>query len=216
MAKLLLIEGLPGTGKSSLAAMLAAEFSNRNLEHRLILESSEINPLRFKEGTSAETEIGEFLTSVQEQWRDFVKAALQDETTIILEGMVFQQQINYLTWINRLQNIHPIVEEIFKAIAPLSSRLIYLRNQDPEKAMTDLMSIRGELWVQEKIRPVSNSPYAEARRLVFPEALNSLILDLQATTDSLFHVAPFVKTEIDVTNRDWGNINQKALAFALV
>jgi len=74
MGRFVFIEGLPGTGKSSIAKNLADSLAAQGISTRLILEAAPENPLRFNTGTDQSIDVVRFVNSIMKQWVKFTQA----------------------------------------------------------------------------------------------------------------------------------------------
>lgn len=215
MGRFVFIEGLPGTGKSSIAKNLADSLAAQGISTRLILEAAPENPLRFNTGTDQSIDVVRFVNSIMKQWVKFTQAqAGAYEEIIIIDGMVFQQQVNFLYWMNANLILQSLMAEIFKSIDAISAQLIFFRRHDPIEAMMTLMAARGNAWIKEKILPIDESPFGIAHKLGYPQALEKFVNEIQAANDDLFEKWPTAKTLINVSDNDWQRINLAALAAA--
>lgn len=212
MPKIIIIEGLPGSGKSTTAQYIFEQLKSSKSSCVLLLESSENNPLRYQSGTSESTNVETFLQAIIFQWKSFISENNKTDKLFIIEGMTFQQQVNFLTWINKQDKILPLVKSIQKLLAQCDSHLIYFSHQNPVLSMRHTLEVRGKDWVNEKVLPISNSPFALERSLIYPEAFDSFILEIQKINNELFANFPQKKTQIDITDQKWKRIQLEIMS----
>ena len=213
MASLILIEGLPGSGKSSLAAHIHEYLKSQGKNSELMLETAHVNPFRFKAGTSQETVIDEFLTSIPDQWRSFADLNAPTEKLFVQEGMTFQQQVTILIWMNRANDIDPLIQKIHANLARFDCALIFLKSTRYQQSLRETVVKRGTKWIEEKLKPIASSPFALVRGLQFPDALTEMLEEMNRINDKLYGEFPFKKKTIDITNRDWPRIQHEAETF---
>lgn len=208
-----LVEGLPGSGKTSVAEFLSEFLLSKGCLNELFLEASPNNPFRYKEGTGEGITVDEFVASIRCQWQAFKTQNAKKSHLVIQESMTFQQQVNFLVWMDRIAEIKPITQYIEEQLKELAPALLYLRQSDPSEALQNIIKVRGSKWEEEKIRPVERSPFAEARGLNYPEASLSFIREVHRITDDLYNAFPYGKSCIDVTDRNWKTVMDKATVW---
>lgn len=150
--KLIIIDGMPGSGKTTCATMLSEQLSSWNISNRCILELEEKHPL-FIEGyqfTSFEDEgqANVFIDKLQSLFRDFVQERLVSPQDItIIESVLFQDAIScaYHMGMNpdMLLNFSSSLQEILSPLEPL---LIYFYQVNVEGQWRFICSVRGNQW----------------------------------------------------------------------
>lgn len=150
--KLIIIDGMPGSGKTTCATMLSDQLSAWNVSNRCILELEDNHPLfiqgykfsSFEDDTQADL----FIEGLQALFRAFVQdtlASTQDIT--IIESVLFQDAINcaYHMGMNhdKLLNFSLALQEILSPLEPL---LIYFYQVNVEGQWRFICSVRGNEW----------------------------------------------------------------------
>ena len=94
--KLILIEGIPGSGKSTIALNLANAISTRRIKCQCYLEWAEDNPIFI----GNMEDLSEIISSsklreqnVLQQWQNFTQKARQQVTVNIIESRFWQSQV---------------------------------------------------------------------------------------------------------------------------
>jgi adenylate kinase family enzyme len=202
---IILVEGLPGTGKSTFSKKLERYYKAREKNVRLILETDEMNPFRYQAGTSEDTNYDDFAKNIVNAWQEFLKD-YNDEGFLIQESMTIQQQVNYPLWIDEGRKSEELVFQIFKKLAHFSPKMIYLYNSDSVASFQQTMKERGEKWIKEKIEPISMSPWAQNRGLKYPQALEEFIQSVKSYTESILESCPFEVIKVNVDSKNWDSI----------
>jgi hypothetical protein len=94
----------------------------------------------------------------------------------------------------------------------LCARLVlYLCQDDVERAVRNVCAERGEAWVKYQVDWKLKGPYAVRRNLVGLDGLIALYQDYRSLTDVLFDRLSLDKMAIENSGRDWARYNQQIL-----
>lgn len=201
MLKTVFIEGLPGSGKSTTATNLGRHLISNGESVKVILEPDEVNPFRLEAGTSQDVQPSFFIQQISKQWMDFLSQNSFRNGYLIQEAMTIQQQVNYLLWMNRKEDITPLVLKLFDLSKDLNPYLIYLYQNDATSSFQSTMLSRGQSWVEQKVKPIVNSPFANGKNKDHIALMNSFIGEVQTITDSLFDLFPYKKLKVDISGQ---------------
>jgi hypothetical protein len=147
VARLVLVEGLPGSGKTSVAKHLSPALRSRGIAAVGIRELDPDHPvvprsvMRLAGGD-------DYAERCLERWEAFVDAA--PEAATIIEGCAFQSTVRFL-FANGASGDEICVywERFEKLIAPLSPRFVYLYQDDPAGFMESRTLVRrGSEWTE--------------------------------------------------------------------
>ncbi|MBV9354752.1 MAG: hypothetical protein JO023_04425 [Chloroflexi bacterium] len=185
--RLILVEGLPGAGKSSTARQLATNLSGRGIASRCLLEvepnhplnvGGDLHPVAGAAGTglfehyTTEAYVAESLR----RWRRFVAQASEAPATSVLDSYPYQNATRVLLQMDastdRIEQYMADVEGIAEPLAPV---LIYLDRTDSRHALEATCQQRGEAWTSYAIELVTNCPYARRRGLTGASGFMTLV-----------------------------------------
>lgn len=209
-ARLVLIEGMVGAGKSTTARQLARGLQDRGEDARAYDEFAPDHPIR--------TQVADRLLGVEEandpgvydlrQWNALADRCVRGTQTVILEAAFLQNSV-----LPHLSDDAPpaVVKDVFAdiaaRIAPAAPLLIYLRPADVGEAIRRVHAERGEPWSSRNLAFGSACAWARRRGLVGEAAVIALysawepiVDELLPTMDSLLLVDP---------QRDWERALQR-------
>ena len=144
--KLIIVEGLPASGKSTAAQNIAD-----------ILSKSEMNVVCFDEGMPDHPadydnyDFPDFETErklILEKWRDFISNSL--DNTIYVFNCIFLQNPMCETMMRfgmSETESSEYISEIADIIRPMNPFIIYLKQSNIKNAIEDVLTERGEEWL---------------------------------------------------------------------
>ena len=215
-ARLILIDGIPGSGKSVVAQTIARRMRESGLPVRWWYEEELDHAIYlFSDAVSLKAVTHDLLSGAfqnvvalaLEKWRRFAEGARRADATIVVDGTFF----GYLTWMFHYLDRSEVdtvayIRAVEHALEPLAPRLIYLRQRDVAATMGNLVSARGPGWAARAIRKVTDSVYARARGLANVDGFDAFTRfwsAYQALEDRLFDTVRLTKLAVDVSVGGW-------------
>ncbi len=206
---MILIEGLPGSGKTSLAGY-AQEIPQRSgITAEWFLEEHPDHPV-FPREVRREQVRSDFPELCLERWRSFAAECARSERIVILEGCAFQTTVRFM-FANglSLDRISAYYAEFEQTIAPLSPRLIYLFQADPGSFLREeTMARRGPDWTRKVADYTTATPYARERGLSGLGGFISFWTEYGSLCDKLVEISALPRICIENSDQDW-----KAIRF---
>lgn len=220
--KLILVDGLSGSGKSVQAQWLEVELRRRAVPVRWFWEAEIDHPLYWFSGWwRPEFDLADHLQDIPAalaqslaRWEPFVQAALAAPTVTILDGFPLLNTIGLLlcgdppdelllAYARRLQAL----------IAPLVPALIYLYQPDVRVALRRILAIRGMDFERVLFRNFSHFPFCARRGLADFECLAQTWTRNQALVGQLLPGYAARQIVIDITRQSWAASRQQISAF---
>ena len=217
--RLILVEGVPGSGKSTTAKTIMGEVTACGYKCNCYLEWGENNPsvighmedlAKIISTTKAREE------NVLQQWKSFANIAMQQETINIIESRFWQTESMYLYLSGHsVQEIFESNRRVIAMISELDPVLIYLVPEDIEQLHTAIAMKRNEEW-RESGRQGSweewgDSVYEQQKwfsdRSLDSKAITRFFNEWALIADKLFDRYPYRKLRIHNPHIDWGNTN---------
>jgi len=213
-ARLILIDGMIGAGKSTLARDLETWLTGRGEKAQAYNEFADDHPIRtqaidrlrvaFAGGldpaasAAAAAEPAAFSGGPggypPGQWRALAQRCLSGPETVILESTFLQNSVLPAFTggapADVVTGLFSAIEEEAAAAAPF---LVYLRPSDIVAAIAEVHRDRGEAWAAQNIAWVRARPWAAGRDLHGREAVIQLYREWEQVVDTLFARHPFGK-----------------------
>jgi thymidylate kinase len=164
--KLILVEGLPGSGKSTIAQFIWMQLQKHGVPCRWYYEEEEPHPVAFYERSSVHSTATDVFSDALAKWQSFVSKAQQSDAISIIESHLFQDPIFSLLMedIERPQ-ILAFIHEIKEVCRCLDPVLFYFFQSDYAQTLRRICTHRGQLIERFYITRVEQSVFGQRRGL---------------------------------------------------
>lgn len=185
--RLILIDGLPGAGKSTLAKSIGDEFQalvwyETDPEHPL-------HPIPTDEIGAAWPDIHERISAESfaeislSRWRSAID---RFEGNIVFESFPFQSAIRVLFQINAAPALIADYWNEWQAVVTrCSPHLVFLRTIDSSQLIDDVAEVRGSAWMSYLSVAVEQMPWCTSRHASGWSAVQAFLSAYNATVESL-------------------------------
>jgi len=190
--RILFIDGLPGAGKSTTAMQVGRRFPRSLVylesatDHPLLVGSPDAMGAAFSkihEVHSAES----FSTAALDRLDVFLKAA-NDSAFYVFESHPIQSTVRVLLQLNASE---PMIERFWRDmqdslnLGSVEPRLLYLRENDPRQALSEIFQKRGSAWERYVIEAFGHFPWMKSRGLSGISGVSQLFVEYSAVIDRL-------------------------------
>jgi hypothetical protein len=226
--KLIFVEGLPGSGKTTTASWLASRLQSERLMVNLLLEHQPEHPLNVggtlhPSGSTTGEAFFQRYTPAScaherlQRWQAFVRAALQAEAISVLDSYPFQNTVRVLLQLNATPDgMREYAGHVEALVMPLQPVLMYFNHQDLGHAFHHLSYIsaqRGKAWTDYMVELVTHCPYAMARHLEGFSGALAVLRDYKLLTDALLRQSRLPRLVLEDCAGGWEGCYQQIEAF---
>ncbi|OPA77408.1 hypothetical protein BVG16_13180 [Paenibacillus selenitireducens] len=146
--KIIIVDGMPGSGKSTTASFIAEQLSSLHINNKLFLETSSDNPLFINtpalHSLSSEKDSEEFSSRVISLYLNFVEEYKEKETVIIIESLIYQGIFSVALFKGmKVNQVIALAQRIIEILDVMNPMFIFYVQKDAEKNWRRICDIRG-------------------------------------------------------------------------
>jgi hypothetical protein len=195
--RLILLDGLPGSGKTTAAAYLAGRITDLGRAVALYPETMAEHPLNVggplhpageTSGGAlfARYDVPAYVAESLARWQTFVRSAAQGPTVHVAESYPYQSAARVLLQMDApTERILAYAQEVETVIAPLAPALVYFERPDAAAALRTIAAHRGPTWTAYVAEMATDCPYARRLGLTGLDGAVSVIGAYKALLDDL-------------------------------
>jgi hypothetical protein len=209
---LVLIEGVPGSGKSSTAQHLGFHLIRLGYQTCWFFETDENHPiypitsslpLEYREERDR-SECKRTEEEVISGWRILADSLSGTDRVVILESSLFQTVIQFYLMLNRpTEEIFAHVAAVERVIEPLAPVLIYLTESDPAATLLRARRDRSADFADFLVQQFAASPFGHAHGIQDFAGVLQAYRTAGGIADDLFAAVRLRKVTLDTGSGDW-------------
>jgi hypothetical protein len=226
--QLIMVEGLPGLGKTTTASWLAARLHSEHLPVNLYLEAQPEHPINVggdlhpAGDVTGETYFQQyrpanFIQESLQRWQVFVHEAMQTDAVSVLDSYPFQNSIRILLQMDAApDDMREYAAQVETLVMPLRSVLIYFSHRDEAHAVQHFSEIgaqRGKDWMDYVARLIARCPYATARHLEGYNGVLAFLRDYKQLTDALLSESLLPQVVLKDCTGEWNSCYRQIEGF---
>ncbi|MDF1538525.1 MAG: hypothetical protein P1Q69_06450 [Candidatus Thorarchaeota archaeon] len=205
-SRLILIDGIPGSGKATTANFIHRQLQRAGIDSRWFHELEDSNPLFNSEYIQTRTidDAEEYIQKTLERWKKLVKEIQETGSLYIIEGYLSQSTVGCM-FDNNIERsiIQDYASNVPDIISELHPLVIYFSPQDVRKNFLNLRNVRDKEWIESRGKSLSKSKYAVAQGLEGFEGWVSMLTERANLSDDILRSCDFPTIVIDATAGNW-------------
>lgn len=212
--KLILLEGIPGSGKSTFARFIAVQMERNGYRTKLYHETTGDHPL-FLDNNDHDLDIGSWMNAYLENWQRMIDQLKEMDDSVVLESALFQYPIlNLLHKDLERGKITGFIEQICRIAQQIQPVLFYFCQKDQEMAIRKMIDSRGgELYLKQKYEQFMNEPYYKNRGNTGPALHLAFLSEYGQLANMNFHLNKFNKLSVENSKGEWESYQKQLLQF---
>jgi hypothetical protein len=203
--RLILIEGMIGAGKSTMAERLAARLAEDGCDVRAFNESAGDHPIRSRQVDLLRSVVPAPDDSYDAaQWNALADRCARGSQTVIVESMFLQNTVMpHFIDDQPTEVVREVFDDIAARMASTAPLLVYLRPLDVMAAVRRVHDQRGEPWSSRNHAFVTACRWARRRGLAGERAVIDLYRAWEPLVDELLVKAEIESLIVSDPQRDW-------------
>ncbi|MCP4706762.1 MAG: hypothetical protein GY865_19365 [candidate division Zixibacteria bacterium] len=208
--KLILIEGMAGSGKSTTGQKLLDVHSINNIRPEFYHEFSNNHPII----NYSEPDINHWINQTIQRWSNFVDNILKENKIVILDAALFQCTIGELLEKGAKEiEIYKYAYQILDIIKPLNPTLIYFYQDDIVSSLHKVYESRSQKWQNKICTFLDDTAFGKNNNQTDYELYLKFNKVLRKITDEIFEQTTISKIAIENSEPSWPDIYKKLNEF---
>ncbi|SPA32331.1 conserved hypothetical protein [Cupriavidus taiwanensis] len=198
-----------GSGKSTTMRHIAKHLQETGQQAVPVHERTEPHPVRATDELEhwfepwRDTTPKHLADRALAKWKAFVEKTQAETPIPVIDGQLFHGDLtNLLLMEAESALIFDYVQALTAVTAPLNPFVLYLWQEDVEKAVRSVCAERGDEWIEYQVNWKLAAPYCVRRGYKGLEGLICLYRDYRRITDDLLRQLPLAKLAIENSARD--------------
>lgn len=202
--KLILVEGLPGSGKSTTAQFLWMQFQKHGMPCRWYYEEQHPHPVAFPDSLAVYNTVTDVFSDVLAKWQSFVAQARQSDDISIIESHLFQDSISLFLMADIARpQILAFIQAIIEVCRCWEPVLFYFFQSDYSKTLRRICTRRGQFIERLYITRVEQSAFGQRRGLRGFEGLVQFWEAVKEIAEQLLTALDIPKLAIENSAGHW-------------
>jgi thymidylate kinase len=211
-SRLILIEGLLGTGKSTLSQFIHLQIKRHGIKSCWYCETQ--NPHPIIGDSSHHSTLDLALAQLISQWQALVAKALQTKEIIVMDAAFLQYIIlTMLTWNIDEMTIMNCIQKMIPVIQPLQPTLLFLNRDHISETLKGLSQSRGPQWMEKSIERFNQTLFARQRNLCGINGFMDFMQNYKNIAEAAFDNSPFSKLKLNISKEEWAQYRRQILHF---
>ena len=218
-SRLIFVEGIMGSGKSTTARWLARLFRRAGIPARPVPEArphptNVFRSLPHWKQPWLDLTTEELIRRSYANWQAFVRRAASDPRISVFDGQLFHGDFTCLFCMGcSSQVLQQYVQTVLQLAEPLQPTIIYCYQTDVAQALDRIAAQRGQGWVDSQVAWKVASPYGQKHGLVGIDGWKQLYRDYRQVTDMCFESLAIPKMAIDTSAGAWSSYQRRICTF---
>jgi thymidylate kinase len=206
---LILIDGLPGSGKSATAQLVWLHLLTNQQDASWYFEHQSSHPIYRLDDLAKvyRASLRKSRRTHQQalvKWQRLADSLWDTRRIVILESTFFQTTVGWLQLMDVARpEILDYVARVEERIEKTRPVLVYLYQKDPATALRKIRAQRGDWFEELLVTQMSKAPFGRVHGLCDFEGVIEFFLRVRSITDEIYARSRFRKIALDTTARHW-------------
>ncbi|KNY29573.1 hypothetical protein [Pseudobacteroides cellulosolvens] len=217
--KLIFIEGISGSGKSTITDFISNLLTQHNIDHNTYFEWAENHPICGEDDVwlneDKQSSLYRYRQLNYAKWQEHITNLVNSDNISIFDSSLMQTPLNaFILLLNEnFKTIRYFYKRLYKIFHICNPYLIYLRQNDVYLTISRVYNSRPREWGDFVIKYICNSPYGKEKCLKGFDGMVKYFSERQTIEDRLFLTYPYKKLQIDNSDFDFEKCEDKVREF---
>ncbi|NOR44812.1 MAG: hypothetical protein GQ534_04430 [Candidatus Delongbacteria bacterium] len=199
--RIILFEGQPGSGKTTLSTELFDEFVIKDFKSKLIDEYKQDTEIFGDYWDTFENSGAEVIESFVQSWKKFL--AMIEEGEVIIMDNALLNQVQYLMSLNTSKKeITKFFVTTSKFFEEFNASMVFM-DGDSDKIIRRINESRRNGWGERVSKFMAEAPYQKQRNRIGIEGMVEFFSDSQVLKREILNDWLYPIIQIDVTDQNW-------------
>ena len=207
--KLILIEGLPGAGKSTSTIHLGMVLQQHDIACHCFKEEDDPHPI-----PCLDFEIKGLPGKMVPLWTNFVQHAVREQIVTIIESRLWHNTalFMYMSEVD-VEDILKFHQQVWRVLTPLSPILLYIDQDNIDMALHRMYATRGEKWMEDTLKETTQYKWFKSRGITSFSGWVQFFEEWHYVAERLYNDWPHDKKKITNPHENWKKAYEQMYAF---
>ena len=212
--KVILVEGMPGTGKSTVSQFINLQLHANGRPSNWCHEERAAHPVRLFYEPDRHLSWSDYSEEAASRWQSYAQELHGQDQIPVLDAAILQNHVRSMLLFDCDRNaILDLVCRIESLIASLDPVLIYLRPNDIERNFRDVVDVRGERMLELWIEDHDKFPYTRRAQSGGYPGFIAFWREFGEISDRVFEGLAISKLRQNLSRDDWDERYREILDF---
>ena len=215
--KIIFVDGLPGSGKPTIAHFLARQMELNDFKVKWIYETIDDHPLEYHvKEFKLETYLDEYESAYPDHLEKFIDQISKDEYTYIIDSSLFKEILGRDILLDQDQDrmfSKRMFEKVCSILKPLNSVYILLYQNNVKNSIENICTIRGKAWGKSYKHAYDGNTFSQKRNLKGEKALLGIMGEISDLSLKFFPEMDIKKLSIENSELKWDQYRKQILDF---
>ena len=213
-SQIILVEGMPGTGKSSVAQFIDRQLRFNGAPSRWQHEERADHPVRLFYDSKRHKSWSDYIAEAESMWLHFSQIVQLSDRVVVLDAAVLQNHVRSMLLFGCDWNpILDLVHRIENILAPLNPTWIYLKPSNIEQNFQRVIQSRGQALMDLWLSAQERFPYASKVKEAGFAGFIAFWNEFDQISDRIFEGLNGEKLKLNVTGDNWKNSLKEVVTF---